>query len=323
MKKFLVFVALFSSAITCFGQTINEQRERERIAENKIKEITVWNHKYANGIPSPKGYKSSETTYDLQGLPISVINYKSTGAISSKQSYAYDNHGNKTQYVNINGLDGKITYQQTIVYDNNNNKLLENGFDGSEPYRIVYKYNSQGKQSEIIRYKANNSIDEKWVYSYLGNKATITVYKPENVVSYTMEKVSDANGNIIEDIRKETSGAISKRYSMKFNDKNQEIQRDVYLGGKFVYKQFFTYDNFANLMQIDQTNANGEKFVYSKYKYDTKGNILEEQWNEGDTDEFSKKESKYNPKGVLVEVDTFYAPYNYKVLYKYTYEFYK
>jgi hypothetical protein len=76
-------------------------------------------------------------------------------------------------------------------------------------------------------------------------------------------------------------------------------------------------------MQIDQTNANGEKFVYSKYKYDTKGNILEEQWNEGDTDEFSKKESKYNPKGVLVEVDTFYAPYNYKVLYKYTYEFYK
>jgi hypothetical protein len=323
MKNFLTFVAFLSSTVICFGQTINEQRERERIAINKIKEITVWNHKYANGQPSPTGYKSSETTYNSQGLAVSVINYKSTGAISSKQSYSYDNNGNKTQYVNIDGKDGKITFQQTIVYDNQNNKLSEYGFDGSEPYRIIYKYNSQGKQSDITRYKANNSIDEKWVYTYLGSKTTITVYKTLNVVSYTMEKISDSNGNIIEDIRKENSGAISKRYSMKFNNKNQEIQRDVYLGGKFVYKQFYTYDNFANLMQIDQTNANGEKFVYSKYKYDTKGNILEEQWNEGDADKYSKKESKYNPKGVLVEVDTYYAPYNYKVLYKYSYEFYR
>ena len=186
MKNFLTFVAFLSSTVICFGQTINEQRERERIAINKIKEITVWNHKYANGQPSPTGYKSSETTYNSQGLAVSVINYKSTGAISSKQSYSYDNNGNKTQYVNIDGKDGKITFQQTIVYDNQNNKLSEYGFDGSEPYRIIYKYNSQGKQSDITRYKANNSIDEKWVYTYLGSKTTITVYKTLNVVSYTM-----------------------------------------------------------------------------------------------------------------------------------------
>jgi len=322
MKKMLILVALIATAGLGNSQTLNEQRERERIANNKIKVITVWNHKYADEKPSAKGYKSSETTYDLNGLPVSVINFKSTGEISSKQNYSYDKAGNKTRYVNIDGKDGKTTYLQNIIYDSNNNKISENGFNGSEPYRVTYKYD-KGKLSEITRFKGANTVDEKWVYSYKGDRTNITVYKPEKTVSYTMEKVSDDRGNVIEDIRKETSGAISKRYVMKFNSKDLEIQKDVYLGGKFVYKQFFTYDDEGNLIQTDQTNANGEKFVFSKYKYDTKGNLLVEQWNEGDANEFSKKESKYNPKGILVEVDTYYAPYNYKVLYKYTYEFNK
>jgi len=322
MKKFLVLVALIAWTGVCIGQTLNEQRERERIADNKIKVITVWNHKYADGKPSAKGYRSSETIYDERGLPVSVVNYKSTGEISSKQSYSYDKEGNKTNYVNIDGKDGKTKFLQTISYDANKNKINENGYNGAEPYRVVYKY-VKGKQSEIIRYKGVNTIDERWVYAYQGNRIIITVFKPEKTVSYTMEKVVDAKGNVVEDIRKENSGAISKRYVMKYNSKDLEIQKDVYLGGTFVYKQFFAYDHEGNLVQTDQTDANGEKFVYSKYKYDTKGNILEEQWNEGDSNEFSKKESKYNPKGILVEVDTYYAPYNYKVLYKYSYEFFK
>ena len=322
MKKTLILVALIATAGLCKAQTLNEQRERERIAENKIKVVTVWNHKYADGKPSAKGYKSSETTYSEKGVPVSVINYKASGEISSKQSYAYDKNGNKTNYTNIDGKDGKTTYLQSIAYDANNNKTIENGYNGAEPYRVVYKYN-KGKQSEIIRYKGANVVDEKWVYAYQDNKTLITVYKPEKTISYTMEKVLDEKGNIIEDIRKEKSGAISKRHVMKYNDQDLEIQKDVYLGGKFAYKQFYTYDKEGNLIQTDQANPNGEKFVYSKYTYDTKGNLLEEQWNEGDANEFSKKESKYNPKGILVEVDTYYAPYNYKVLYKYTYEFFK
>ncbi|WP_125869768.1 hypothetical protein [Williamwhitmania taraxaci] len=322
MKNILILVALFAWTGICYGQTLNEQRERERIAENKIRVITVWNHKYADGKPSAKGYKSSETTYDNKGFPVSVINFKSSGEISSKQTYSYDKTGNKTNYVNIDGKEGKTTFLQNISYDANNNKANENGYNGAEPYRVTYKYNN-GKQSEIIRYKGANTVDERWAYVQQANKITITVYKPEKTISYTMEKVLDAKGNVVEDIRKENSGATSKRYVMKFNNQDLEIQKDVYLGGKFIYKQFFTYDKEGNLVQTDQTNADGEKFVFSKYKYDTKGNLLEEQWNEGDADQFSKKESKYNPKGILVEVDTYYAPYNYKVLYKYTYEFYK
>ncbi len=318
----LILVALIATAGLGNSQTLNEQREKERIAINKIKAITVWNHKYTDEKPSAKGYKSSETTYDINGLPISVVNFKSTGEISSKQNYSYDKAGNKTHYVNIDGKDGKTAFLQNIIYDANNNKISENGYNGAEPYRVAYKYD-KGKLAEIIRYKGANTLDEKWVYSYNGDRTTIVVYKTEKTISYTMEKVLDAKGNVIEDIRKETSGAISKRYVMKYNSQDLEIQKDVYLGGKYVYKQFFTYDNEGNLTQTDQTNANGEKFVFSKYKYDTKGNLLVEQWNEGDASEFSKKESKYNPKGILVEVDTYYAPYNYKVLYKYTYEFTK
>jgi len=322
MKKILVLVALIATAGTCYSQTLNEQREKERIANNKIKAITVWNHKYIDGKPSAKGYKSSETTYDKNGQQVAVINFKSTGEISSKQTYAYHNAGNKTSYVNIDGKEGKTTHLQNIVYDASNNKISENGFNGAEPYRVVYKYD-KGKQSEIIRYKGASTIDERWVYTYHGNKTLISVYKTDKTPAFTMEKMLDAKGNILEDIRKENSGAISKRYVMKYDSQNLEIQKDVYLGGKFAYKQFFTYDNEGNLVQTDQTNANGEKFVYSKYKYDTKGNLLIEQWNEGDASQFSKKESKYNPKGILVEVDTYYAPYDYKVLYKYTYEFSK
>ena len=89
-----------------------------------------------------------------------------------------------------------------------------------------------------------------------------------------------------------------------------------------IQKLTYNYNTNGYLDRIDKEDADGKSFINNSYSYDQKGNLIEEKWYDGIPDDYSKKLYNYDEKDNLKEVDSYYSLYKYKVLYKYTYEFY-
>jgi len=320
----LVVTALLLQNLA-FSQGQQEDRDRERIASSKISKITQWTHKYVKGSLNPKGYITTESKYDDKGNAIEVINYKSTGQISSKLIYKYDKNNNKLEYQKYEKKDKpdiELTYKQSFIYDDKGNKKIENGFDGISPYRIMYGYTSDGKVKDITKLGADNSVLEKWESTYSGNTQTINILKLGKNLDYVLIRKTDTNGNLIEETRKDAKGNEVKRVSSEYDSKNLIISNAEYYSGKLSKKFKYKYNAQNLLTEIIQVNPDGTELLSRAYKYDSKGILLEEKWFDGIPNDFSSKNFKYNDRSNPAEVESYYSDYKYKVLYKYTYEYF-
>lgn len=325
MNRIITIVLLLLVSTSSFSQGKTEERERVRIANNKIKKSTQWLYKYTQGKINAKGYVSTENKYDERGNAVEIINYKATGKISTKLTYKYDKDNNRTEYIKYGKTEKEelgLTYKQVFSYDAVGNKKVEIGFDGITGYTIIYNYLSEYKQKSIVKYNSDKSVAEKWEYSYIDKTQTITIYKPANNLDYILQKQTDINGNIVEEIRKDSKGKEVNRTTYEYDSKNNLISSAEYFSGKLSKKLTYKYNSHNQLVEITQTNPDGSKILYRSYKYDTKGNILEEKWFDGVPDDYSSKTYKYDDKSNVIEVESYYSDYKYKALYKYTYEYF-
>lgn len=325
MNKIITIALLLFVNITSFSQGKTEETERIRIANNKVKKSVQWLYKYTQGKVNAKGYISTENKYDEKGNAIEIISYKATGKISSKLTYKYDKNNNRIEYLKYSKTDKEelgLTYKQVFSYDEVGNKKVEIGFDGITGYTIVYSYLPEYKQKSIIKYNSDKSIAEKWEYSYNDRTQTINIFKSGNILDYTIQRKTDANGNIIEEIRKDSKGKEVNRTTSEYDSKNNLLSTSEYFSGKLSKKLTYKYNSSNLPIEITQTNPDGSKILYRSYKYDGKGNILEEKWYDGVPNDYSSKTYKYDDKFNVVEVESYYSDYKYKALYKYTYEFF-
>lgn len=326
MKKlFLLSCFLALPAMFLFAQPKSEEIDRQRIASNKVKQITQWSHRYVQGKPNPKGYKTSETKYDKKGNPIEIVNYKSSGEISSKVLYKYNDKNQRVEYIlyqKLNRPEIEIANKQTYQYDSKGNKTIEVRFDGATQSRVMYEYDSDNKPKGIITYSSSNKVLEKWDYTYENGYQNITITDGDNKLTSSIKRKIDDKDNLLEEIRYDSKGKELKKIVSTYNS-NGSISEDIeHYSGNLVKKRFFKYNSQGVLVEILQENPDGTKFTQSTYKHDTKGNLMEERWSEGDPNEFSSKQSSYDKNGNPLEVDSYYAPYKFRVLYKYTYDYY-
>lgn len=325
MKQVILVIVLLLTQGFAFAQGQQEDRERERIANSKVSKSTQWTHKYAQGKLNPKGYITTESKYDEKGNVIEVINYKSNGQISSKLLYKYDKNNNKLEYQKFEKKDKpdlEMTYKQSFIYDDKGNKKIENGFDGIAPYKIMYNYQPDGKVRDITRLGADNSVIEKWESSYEGLVQTIKVLKLGKTLEYSLIRKTDSKGNTIEETRKDSKGNEVKRVTTEYDSKNLLISNAEYFSGKLSKKYKYKYNTQDQITEIIQINPDGKEILNRSFKYDTKGNLLEEKWFDGVPDDLSSKNFKYNDRSIPAEVESYYSDYKYKVLYKYTYEYF-
>lgn len=325
MKQLFLTPALLfiSTLIFCQGQS--DEKERLRIANSKVLKSIQWTHKYTKGTLNPKGYITTESKFDERGNVIEVLNYKANGNISSKLQYKYDKKNNKIEYLKFEKKEKpelELTYKQGFSYDEKGNKKLENGFDGLAPYKIIYNYLSDGKIKDITKYGSDNSIIEKWESTYNSNVQTINVLKLGKNLDYVLIRKTDSKGNIIEETRNDSKGKEVKRTTTEFDANNYIIANAEYYSGKLSKKFKYKYSPQNQLIEIIQVNPDNSESLNRAYKYDTKGILLEEKWFDGIPNEFSSKNFKYNDKYNPAEVESYYSDYKYKVLYKYTYEYY-
>jgi len=325
MKQLALTIALLIAYILIYPQGKPDEKERARIADSKVLKSIQWTYKYSQGKINQKGYITTESKYDEKGNVIEVINYKSTGQISSKLFYKYDKNNNRIEYQKFEKRDKpdiELTYKQNFTYDDKGIKKIEVGFDGLTSYRITYNYLPDGKSKDITKYNADNSINEKWESSYSGNIQTINILKQGTNLDYTLIRKTDSKDNIIEETRKDSKGKEVARTTFEFNANNNVISTAEYYSEKLSKKLIYKYNNQNQLIEIDQVNPDGSKTLNKAYKYDEKGNILEEKWFDGVPNDLSTKNYKYNDKLNPAEVESYYSDYKYKVLYKYTYEYY-
>jgi hypothetical protein len=325
MKQIALSIVLLLTYSLIYPQVKPEDKERTRIANSKVLKATQWTYKYSQGKINTKGYITTESKYDEKGNVVEVINYKSTGQISSKLFYKYDSNNNRIEYQKFEKKDKpdiEMTYKQSFTYDNKGNKKIENGFDGITGYRIVYNYFSDGRSKDITKYNTDNSINEKWESSYSGNTQTINVLKSGTNLDYILIRKTDSQNNIIEEIRKDSKKKEVTRSTFEFDANNNVISSAEYFSGKLSKSLKYKYNSQNQLIEIDQVNPDGSTALSRAYKYDKKGNILEEKWFDGVPNDLSSKNYKYNEKLIPSEVESYYSDYKYKVLYKYTYEYF-
>lgn len=306
-----------------YGQMIDpldEAKTRERILQNKIYKITQWSYKYDGDKPAAKGNISVVTTYDKEGNQVEVVNYNS-GKISTIQKYAYDIKGNKSEYTNFDANKKVNTYSQTFLYNDKGNVVRENGFDGLSPYHVDHEYDSLNRPIDICKYDSNKLVEEQWLYTYQDSTTLITILK-KNKLTNKQRIVYNPKGQKIEEVRLDPNDKEIRKTTYAYTPNGRVEKRLEYISGNLRYTHNYVYDDENKLVEVIQIDPNGKHFSYSTYKYDQKGNLLQEQWSENKGIEYSKKDSTYDPQSILRKVDSYYAPYEYQIMYQYTYEFY-
>ncbi len=321
MKRIILSLFLLSASLVALGQIDREAMERERMRANGVEYCTQYTHKYRKGKVDPEGYKACETKYNRDGNPLEVTNYRANGNVSSRFFYEYDKRGRRISYRKEEPMDGKkmkVSFLQRFTYDQRGNKRSETGYDGSARYRVVYSYLPNGKLANITRYNADNSVAERWIYSYSGDKQIINI-TPKSGMPYRVEKVFNKSGKLLSQTTFDKSGNEQKKVEYKYDKKGHIAEERQSYGGKLNYTLQYRYDAKGQLQKVFQQRPKQKKYVNNDYAYDRSGNLIKEEWADGNPDLMSRKDSEYKS-GNMVKVESYYAPYRYRVTYTYQYK---
>jgi hypothetical protein len=317
----VIVVSLFLLVKTfAFSQGIDIM-DRDRINKTKIRTQTLFEYDYKNGKPETKGTKARIDSFDNQGNRVEQINYRASGSVHYIVSFKYDGSGNKTEYAKYSGEDKKLNYKQNIKFNSRGNKLIENGFNGMDSFRIVYNYNKLGKLAEVNSF-IQKKLDEKRIFSYLGNTADLKVLDGLGNLKFSQKNTYSASGKLLDETRFEPDKTISRKVTYTY-DKNDNLTSETkFLNGKMAGKITRVYNDKGLLSEVDQENADGSKFVTNKYSYNDKNWLIEELSRNESNKDFSKNNYSYDENGICKTIDSFYAVYKKQVMSVFIYSYY-
>jgi len=323
MKFFGVVFLIFIWLAPVIAQYDFDAKEKERMSNAKVKTQTQWTYEYVDGKPSAKGYKSAVTKYDNKGNITEITNFNDQGKVILFIVYQYDARDNRVNNERYQGNREKLQYSQKIEYDTKSNKIREYGFDGATPYNNKFKYDANGRLSEI-EYTIDNALIEKRKLAYSGNKTEITVYDPNNNLTFKQENTYNNKGLLISEIRIGVTGSVVHSLNLNYNtagDLMEEVKKRD--GDKLDYQKTYQYDSANRPVKEETVNLDGTKFVSHEYHYNNSGDLIMESWKKTErAKEPSTKKLTYDAKGIYTDVECYWATYPLKSLYKYVYEFY-
>ncbi len=324
VKRLVVIALVFAYFCPLMGQLYDfDEVERARMAKAKAKTQTQWTHNFVDGKPSAKGYKSSVTKYNVKGNATEITNYNEEGKIISIVIYQYDSRDNKVNYERYQGNREKLQYSQKTVYDTNGNKAKEYGFDGATMYNNAYQYDNAGKLAGI-EYTVDNAVVEKRKLTHSGSKTEIQIFNASNSLTFKQENTYNAKGALVEEIKTGGKGDIIHTVDFQYNNVGglkEEIKKRA--GEKLDYQKLYYYDSANRPVKEETVNLDGSKYVSHEYQYNNLGDLMLESWKKNDrAKESSSKKITYDSKGLYTEMDCYFASYQLRTLYKYTYEFY-
>jgi hypothetical protein len=316
MRYFLFFVFLFL-LVQLNGQN-EDLKNRQSIARNKVRNQISWDYKYIGEKPDKNGVKTSVTTYATTGDVVQVNALNPAGTVLHTEKYSYDSRGNKTEYTRNSG-DG--SYQKKYIYNDQNLLAEESGFDGVENFKNLYFYNAKGVMTEI-RYMKGTIVQEKRVFTKDGVTTNVAVYNKTGTVTSKLVLIYDSRGNLIEESVFGMSPDPVEKKTYNYDDRKNLKEEARYKLNQMTVRNTYNYGPTGDLIEITEESPGNSRYVKKMMSYDTKGNLLEIKWRRNAKEEFNRITYQYDEKGLCTTLDTFYPATKYRVLTRYTYEYY-
>ena len=179
------------------------------------------------------------------------------------------------------------------------------GYDATEKKGETHK--------DTLTSKAIFQYDEK------GNLIAANYYDLKTNSVFSSDKRGyDDRGNMVEILHYDKGQKVIQKDIYKYDDKNHEIEHDVYWKGKLDGKVISTYDYKSLIVIVSYYKGDGSFERKNSYKIDDKGNHLEDYGWDGTL--FAKSRYEYDAKGKIIkefseswEMDTTNA----MIIYKY------
>jgi len=324
MGKFSIFfISVFIISTQLFSQ-LPDELMKELIKNNGVKSQTQWNYNFKNEKPEKEGYKNTYKEYNKHGNLIKEIYYR-RGNVNQKMSYKYDENQNKTEFINYSAKNDEVVFKQEFFYNEKNLKIRENRYNGNDYFKIYYDYNDQDRLKKITKKKlvgTDKKLEEERIYTYKGDKQIINVLDDEGNKLSKIINTYDKNQNLTSFVTYDTEGKELKKLTYKYNKNNQKTDEIKYQNGNFIYHKNFDYNKKGNLVEIQKEQPRENVHISKIYEYDTKGLVDKELRYDDMAEKYDSKKYFYGENGLLNKVIVYYALYDYKVMYKYNYEFY-
>ena len=322
IKSFVILFLAFVWLNPLVAQYDFDAKERERMAKAGVKTKTEWTHDYVDGKPSAKGHRSSVTKYDARGNVTEIVNYNEAGEIILVDVYQYDSRDNRVSHERYQDNRKKLIYSQKAVYDARGNKTREYGFDGAAAYNNTYRYHDNGKLSEIT-YTIENALVEKRVFNYSGSKTEILIYDSNNNLTFKQENTYNSKGLLVSEKKVGSKGNVVHTLDLQYNNAGgltEELRKRA--DDKLDYQKLYEYDSENRPIKIETINLDGTKFVSNEYQYNNQGDLALESFKRNErAKESTTNKFTYDARMLYTEKDSYYATYQLKYLFKYTYEF--
>ena len=231
-----------------FGKTFNVERYYNE--HEKLIEAIYYGE---NGNIS----KKQTWKYDDKGNKIEDIQYEN-GKIIFEDTWKYDDKGNEIEYISYHNKGNRkiVSMKTTSKYDDKGNKI-ESTYYEDQYGNIISKYDDKGNRIEYIRYDRNGKIDikETWKYDSQGNK---------------MEEYEGKQ------YRKKWQEAFSK---FIYENNRTTIEKVTYSDGNISGEETWRYDEKGNLIEVlEKKKQNTGKWQeeLTKYEYDDQDNWIQE-----------------------------------------------
>lgn len=277
------------------GDVKSMESDREKFVFNEFGNYTseiVW---------SPDGALATNTryTYTPAGLVAKRIGLNN----SRVENFSYREDGQLLEELSL-WRGGKYNYKLSYIYN-------ELGLLTSQ-----VRINADGSESVQLRnnYNEKKQLRDKEIYS--GGKSAIYAYEYDEVgnVIRALEHIDfqyeyDSRGNKIVERGYNLNGSFRFKYTFKFNDSDQLVERAEYNGGDEIisvyeykydvaendveqnyfappghlgFKYVRTYDNNSNLMRSSYFEGNFKSpQSFESYVYDSKNNWVEKKNAQG------------------------------------------
>lgn len=318
MKQLITYLIISACFVSySYAQTL-ELKDREMFSKHNVKVRTKWDYNFKGDIPSLEGKMTAKSYYDREGRVLEAYSFNLKGDTVTFDKYEYDKNGNRVLYQR-KSLHGE--YKKESEYNTINNLIEEEGFDGGATFQTIFKYDDQNRVLNIT-YLTADEIDEKRVYKYNGNKASVEILKLGKHLTSKMELLFNDKEQVLEEKFLSLDGKVLEKKTFEYNSNGDIVKEEKHKNGALFYRIVYEYDSKGNLLNISEESTSKKKFVKKKFGYDNLGRITEYYWKRRPDDDYNIKNFKYKDDGVCSEEHTYYPRTNYKLLTRYEYEFF-
>ena len=216
----------------------------------------------ASGLLTQVVYPSNlvaDYSYDAQGR-VAGIHNQTNGATLSSYEYSYDDNGNRTRQVEVNGGDAQTT---DYAYDSED-RLTDVTYPDTQ---VAYTYDANfNRLTEHTTRIADHQLIRDWVYDY-NHRNELTAITDRLDAANSIAYRYDANGNQIEKVK----GSEVSQFT--YDARNQ--LRQVAIGGTEVGR--FVYDHRGLRVEkqgergIERNTYDGDSLLLQS---DSSGNLL-------------------------------------------------